>query len=278
MSIRRARYSGAIRYKLTLLALAVFPLWVCAQPPWEANPPLWEQAAVVRHLTVDKLGQVYVVTPKNQLLRYNAKGEPAGQFAQPTLGKLAYADVSDPLSILLWYPDFQTILLLDRTMGLLATLRLPGEVFPFPALVARGRDNRIWVFDTFRNRLLCTDAQGQLLAESQDLNLGAAAPRDPQLLAADDEGFFLSDTTQGLWRFDRLGQFQYFLPLTGVDMIQHFRDRQFLIRREGRFFWLSGFAPPALVDLPFPCTFLALQPKIAAVWYAGDNILRFFQQ
>ena len=237
---------------------------------------VWEKGIAAQSIALDKLGQVYVLAPGNRLLRFGSDGVSKGEFSLPGLGRLAGIDIGDPLSPLLWYPDFQAIVLLDRTMGYLSTLYLPDDVFVFPVLVVRGRDNRIWVFDKFQNRLICVDAQGRPQGQSQELNLGGQSPKDPHLLVADEDGFFLSDTLQGIWRFDRLGQFQFFLPVKKVEAILPMPGQQTTFQKEGDFFLIGGQGQLKPLSLPLQGSMLSMQSRMAVTW--GEGVLRYFRQ
>lgn len=237
---------------------------------------VWEKRISAEAIALDKLGQVYVLVPGNRLLRFGPDGVPKGEFVQPALGRLGGIDIGDPLSPLLWYPDFQAIVLLDRTMGFLSTLYLPDDRFVFPVLVVRGRDNRIWVFDKFHNRLICVDSQGRVQAQSQELNLGGQSPKDPQFLVADETGFYLTDSLQGIWQFDLLGQFQFFFPVKKVEAILQMPGQRVVFRKEGELFLLEG--PGGLIpfDFPFHGRMLALQPKTLVTW--DEGLLRYYRK
>lgn len=272
----RAQFSGIGRFRI-LWGLWLWPVLVPAQQTGlEGAALVWEKSIVAERIALDKLGQVYVLAPGNRLLRFGSDGLPKGEFMLPALGRLGGIDISDPLSPLLWYPDFQAIVLLDRTMGFLSTLYLPEEQFVFPLQVVRGRDNRIWVFDKFHNRLICVDAQGRVQGQSQELNLGGQSPKDPQLLVADEGGFFLADTLQGIWRFDLLGQFQFFLPIKKVEALLPLAGQQVVLQREGVFFLFMGQGEPLPVNFPFQGSMLVLQPKTAVTW--GEGVLRYYRQ
>ncbi len=270
------KFLGTIRFR-AVWAVWLWPVFVSGQSTgWEGAALVWEKQILADGIALDKLGQVYVLAPGNRLLRFGSDGAPKGEFAQPALGRLGGIDIGDPLSPLLWYPDFQALVLLDRTMGFLSTIYLPDEQFVFPVLVARGRDNRIWVFDKFHNRLICVDSQGRVQAQSQELNLGGQSPKDPQLLVADETGFYLSDSLQGIWHFDLLGQLQYFLPMKKVEALLQMAGQKVVFRQEGKLFQLSGQGGALPLDFPFHGQMLALQPQTVLTWHEG--LLRYYRK
>ena len=277
MNARKGKYLETESLKGLLVAVCFSPMVLLSQEPGLGSPvQVWEKRIAAQRIALDKLGQVYVLAPGNRLLRFGSNGVSTGEFSLPGLGRLAGIDVGDPLSPLLWYPDFQAVVLLDRTLGYLSTLYLPDDVFVFPVLVVRGRDNRIWVFDKFQNRLICIDTHGRPQGQSQELNLGGQSPKDPQVLVADEEGFFLSDSLQGIWRFDRLGQFQVFLPVKKVEAILPIPGRQTIFKKEGDFFLIGGQEQPKPLILPFQGSMLSMQSRITVTW--GEGVLRYFRQ
>lgn len=259
-----------------LILLLRFPPGITAQPLW-TGPPVWEYSMEVRGLQLDKLGQVYALSPKGELVKFSPAGEVLARFSMQALGLPAYADVSDPLQTLLWYPDFQTILLLDRTLNPYAQIRLPMEAFPDPVLAALGRENQIWVYDRFLSRLLKLNRQGQILSESQDLSLNGRAPANPIRLVAGPEGMYLADPDQGILCFDRLGQYQFALQLPGLDDLQLYLDSKLIVRQDNQYrIWQGMRQPPALLEVPDSCERLVLQLQNAVIYSAG--IIRFFRR
>ncbi|MBK7476758.1 MAG: hypothetical protein IPN74_20390 [Haliscomenobacter sp.] len=259
-----------------LILLFRFPLGLTAQPLW-TGAPVWEYPMEVRALQLDKLGQVYALSQEGELVKFSPEGEVLARFSMQSLGLPAYADVSDPLQALLWYPDFQTMLLLDRTLNPYSQIRLPMEAFPDPVLAALGRENQIWVYDRFLSRLLKLNRQGQVLSESQDLSLNGLAPYSPRHLVAGQEGVFLAAPETGILYFDRLGQFQFTIPIKDIDHLQLYLDSGLIFRKGNQFWLLSGpRQDPTPLEVPEPCQHLCLQFKTVAVY--SEGVIRFFRR
>ncbi|MBD0332705.1 MAG: hypothetical protein ICV66_08615, partial [Chitinophagaceae bacterium] len=59
------------------------------------------------NLGVDNLGNLYVVTPTDQLKKFNSNGDSISVYNDvKRFGKLHSLDVSNPLKIILFYKDF----------------------------------------------------------------------------------------------------------------------------------------------------------------------------
>src|ERR1044072_2751903 len=65
--------------------------------------------------TTDNLGNAYVIA-ENQLLQFDGNGKPKGNYSESNLGVLRSVDASDPLKILLYYPDFTQINILNSKL------------------------------------------------------------------------------------------------------------------------------------------------------------------
>src|SRR5687768_15474844 len=64
--------------------------------------------------TVDNLDNIYVLNTRNQLKKFNAKGDSVGVYNDvKKYGQATLIDVSNPLKILMYYRDFATVVMLD---------------------------------------------------------------------------------------------------------------------------------------------------------------------
>ena len=247
----------ALRFRLCLAGLIFAVLVPRAQSPWPGDT-LWQVEAPIAAATLDKIGQAYLVLTNGELRKYDDAGQLKAMFSRRELGHLAHVDVSDPLQPMLWYPDYQTLVFLDRALTPYHSIRLSAETFPQPAVVALGRDNFVWVYDRYLHTLFRIDPQGRRTGASQDLSLNHAPPRDPALLVAYADGVYLADPATGIWYFDRLGQYRFTAPILGVDFLQPLPGQALLLRQNGTFFIYSGNPLEAPVALTFPVTCITL--------------------
>lgn len=228
--------------------------------------------AQVQVLSTDKLKQIYYVSPRQVLYKCNEQGQVLFEFSNRYLGTLSKVDASDPFDILLFYPDYQTILFLDRTLNMTADIRLKAEQFPLPALVAVGRDRQVWIYDVALNTLNRMDRQGNIKSSSQDLSLQLGRRFIPNQLLCNERGVYLVDPEQGVLSFDLFAQFQSFLPLPGIEQVQSF-DQYILYRREGQYYLGETIGnAQALAGLPTNLLLFAGLPKWIIGW-DGKKIL-----
>src|SRR6185369_8144211 len=67
--------------------------------------------------TTDRLGNAYVIV-ENQLLQFDTIGKPKANYSNLNSGILFSVDASNPLKILLFYPDFARLELLNNKLAL----------------------------------------------------------------------------------------------------------------------------------------------------------------
>lgn len=230
--------------------------------------------AQVQVLSTDKLKQIYYVSPRQVLYKCNEKGQVLFEFSNRYLGTLSKVDVSDPFDILLFYPDYQTILFLDRTLNMTADIRLKAEQFPLPTLVALGRDRQVWIYDAALNTLNRMDRQGTIKSSSQDLSLLLGRRFIPNQLLCNERGVYLIDPEQGVLTFDLFAQFQGFTPLAGIEQLQTF-DQFLLYRRTGQYYLGESIGnAQVLTGIPPNLQLFAGLPHWIVGW-EGNKIILF---
>ena len=171
---------------------------------------------------VDHLGQIYALLNGNELVKYDMQGNELFKFNNNTQGELTTLDVTNPLTILLYFGDFQTILLLDRTLNEQFRYDLLSLNIPFVSAVGLSNDNQIWLFDETNFRLKKINNQGRLLAESADLNLVLGQYIQPKQIQAIGNWVFLNDPKLGIFIFDQFGQYHKTIQDSGLIDIQVF--------------------------------------------------------
>jgi len=222
--------------------------------------------ADLQGFATDKLKQIYVISPNQVLRKCNEEGKVLFEFSNRYLGTLGKVDASDPFDVLLFYPDYQTLLFLDRTMNVTADVRLKNEEFPFPSLVAMGRDRQIWIYDAALNTLNRIDRQGSIKTSSQDLSLLMGRRFIPNQLVANERAVYLVDPDQGVLCFDVFGQFQAFMPLPGLEQLQAF-DQYLFYRWQGQYYVAEQVGNPTLLEgLPLNLHFFGGMPNWIVAW------------
>ena len=259
----------------TWVGLMLLVFATILQPAWGQDTLRIVQSfdAEVQSFTSDKLKQIYLITPNQVLRKCTESGKVLFEFSNRYLGRLSKVDASDPFDLLLFYPDYQTILFLDRTLNLTADVRLKTEEFPLPSLVAVGRDRQIWIYDGALNTINQIDRQGTIKHTSQDLSLLLGRRFVPNQMVTKETGIYLIDPDQGVLVFDFFGQFKNFIPIQGIEQLQNF-DQYLLYRQQGEYYVSTqiGLDPSVLKGLPPKVQLIAGLPNWVLIWN-GEKVL-----
>lgn len=182
---------------------------------------------------VDKLQQVYLLTPNDELIKVTAEGKELFRYSNNRLGQLKTIDSTDPFNLLLFFPDFQTAVLLDRTLSATAELGFIELNLPSVVAVATSADNAIWAYDNALHQLLKINAQGEILLQSNNLNQELAITPAPTFMVANPDFVFMNDPNQGILVFDQFGQYQKTIDVKGIEAFQLLQNRILFREKDG---------------------------------------------
>jgi hypothetical protein len=102
----------------------------------------------------DHIDNVYVYSNQT-LLKYNQKGILENQTSFNVYGVLTSIDVSDPMGILLFFNDFNTVLVADNKLNIIGQpIDLYKSGYSSVDAVCKSKQFGFWIFDGFRKKLI----------------------------------------------------------------------------------------------------------------------------
>ena len=173
-----------------------------------------------RFLTTDNLGNAYLIREDNSLIRYNEQGDSTGFYSSVKLGKLSWVDVTNPLMILLLYPQLSSIVLLDNMLSPKSTLDLKPLGLHQITAAGLSADGGIWIYDENNGKLLKINEQLERVTESNDLRQEIGFLPEVHSLVEYERKVYLCDPVNGLFIFDRNGVFLNKIELYGISRLQ----------------------------------------------------------
>jgi hypothetical protein len=173
-------------------------------------------------ITSDDLGNIYAVHWNNTLARYNSKGDSTGFYRSSLNGNIGSIDVTNPLRILLYYPSFNRVALLDRQLALKGEIDLRKLSIFSATAVATASDGNLWVYDPISARLLKLDETGTEISAGIDLRQQLSFVPKAGFLIERDRRVYLCDTSQGILVFDQFATYITTLPFKGIKKLQAF--------------------------------------------------------
>lgn len=188
---------------------------------------------IARFITTDNLGNTYAVNEDNTVVRFNENGDSTGFYGSTLNGAIGSIDATNPQKLLLYYPTFSKVVLLDRQLSLQTELDLRKQNIFTPTAVATASDGRLWVYDPVNARLLKLDENVQPIVQGTDLRQQLSFVPKATFLLERDRRLYLCDTAQGILVFDQFGTFINTLPFKGIAKIQAF-DQQLVFLKNGQ--------------------------------------------
>ena len=129
---------------------------------------------------LDPMGRAYFLLNDGQLITTNPLGQNNFIFYDSSLGIPEVIDVSNPFAILLYYADYATVVVLDRTLNEVSRLDFFNlEGIDQPVTLARATDNGIWLFDSWDYRLKLLNQRSTISQQSNDLRLSLKVAEPP---------------------------------------------------------------------------------------------------
>jgi len=177
-------------------------------------------ATDAHYFSTDKLQNLYLVSPKNEVVKYDKTGREIFRYNNNRLGDLMLIDANNPFKIGLFYPELGNFIFLDRTMTDVGSFRFYDYNFIQIDAVALAADNNIWLYDKLDFQLKKINQAGKIVFESGDLSLTINRPLSPNFMVEREQQIYLNDPTVGILVFDVFGQFEKILEFKGLTKFQ----------------------------------------------------------
>jgi hypothetical protein len=168
--------------------------------------PLLRIPQKARYAAVDGLSNLYLISDKNRVEKYDSTGRLQGFYVNNRLGPATSIDLQNPLKIMLWYADQQQIVFLDRTLSEMGVINLQNSGFQQVSAAAASSDGNIWLYDAVDFRLYKLSPDGKRLFESQATNLFDLPPRQATQLMENNGSVWLAEHDHAVWEFDLFAQ------------------------------------------------------------------------
>lgn len=158
---------------------------------------------------VDELGSIYVLSSTGQIKKYNPNLDSLAVFNDvKRYGQLYSILTENPLRTILFFKNFNTVLLLDRMMQMVQKIDFRKlSLFQVNA-IAPSYDNRLWIFDQQNGKIKKINFDGSLVFESTDLRLVFTGELHPFKMIEHQGSLYLLDSINGVYQFDYYGGFK----------------------------------------------------------------------
>ena len=180
-------------------------------------------------LGYDSLGAFYSIT--NNVLT-KQMGEQKWQYKNPQLGKIAKVDLQNPLKIVLFYQDFNTVLLLDNQLNETTNINLNDSNNPIvPIGVGLAAGNRLWIYNNLTLKVGLYDYSKRELKP-----LTVPFTNNVTSYSSDFNFFQWVDEQGNAYRCDVYGKIKTLGVVPNNDEIQYISDSMLVYRKANNLF------------------------------------------
>ncbi|MFA9215310.1 MAG: hypothetical protein ACEQSR_15960 [Candidatus Methylacidiphilales bacterium] len=132
---------------LFALSFILFSTYSNAQTLLDSSKLVSEFTVNAKFVQADELGNLYIVTPSNQLYKYNTLGKVLATLNFNYNGNISSVDATNPMEIYVFYKELNRVLFLDNNLAYRGELDLTKQNITQASAIARSYDNGIWIFD-----------------------------------------------------------------------------------------------------------------------------------
>jgi hypothetical protein len=175
-------------------------------------------------IAIDNFGSFYTAAD-NQLAKFSADGTYLYPYEEFKYGKIGMVDVTNPMKILVFCPDFMTVITLDKYLSPLTTYNFFELGYQNISAVAMSNDGLLWFYDNTDFKLKKIDETGAIKLQSQPLNTAMDAVPNPDFMLEKDNVVYLNDPAIGIMVFDIFGNYNKTVPIKGLKKFQVFQDQ-----------------------------------------------------
>jgi hypothetical protein len=218
--------------------------------------------------TADHLGNTYLLHGF-ELEKYDSTGHFVSRYSTNRLGSPTYVDVFNPLKVMIWYGDFQTIVFLDRNLTELGKVNMAQAGFPALRGLSVSADGNLWAYDELTAQLIKLNHSGIKLLESQPLNLDFARSLRPTCIRDNaGQGPWMSEPGLGVAIFDPYLRASSVIPVKDLLSFIIHEDMACLLTTDGiQMEPVRGYASRSI---SFPTD---IKAKARQMWLATRNLL-----
>lgn len=175
-------------------------------------------------IAIDNFSQFYTADD-NRLFKFSSDGTYLYPYEEFNYGKIGMVDVSNPMKILVFCPDFMTVITLDKYLAPLTTYNFFDLGYQNISAVAISSDGLLWFYDNTDFKLKKIDESGTIVKQSQPLNTVLNVLPNPDFMTEKDNVVYLNDPEIGIMVFDVFGNYIKTVPIKGLKKFQIFQDQ-----------------------------------------------------
>ncbi len=182
-------------------------------------------ATSVSDIAVDKLGNYYYTDHSINLHKIDNYAKRTFNYSSQRNGKINSIDVKNPLQVLVFYSDFQTLKFLDGNLSEINTYSIRDNYQEgIIRLVCASNNNGFWMYDESNRKLIKVGDNFRAGFTSGDLFQVLGSKIIPNRMSEYGDELFINDPSKGIYVFDLFGGYKRRLPIKDVQWFGFEKD------------------------------------------------------
>lgn len=170
---------------------------------------------------IDELNQIYLLEASGRLIQYNEKGDSMSVYNDiKRFGVPNRIDVANPLRPLLFFPTYETMVVLDRLLTYRGSVNFRKLQQVKVSVAINAYDGNFWIYDEQEFKIKKINSEGIVQTESADLRLQLQEAPHPTYMFESDQRLVMYDVEKGFYLFDFYGGFIKQWPYKYWAMVQ----------------------------------------------------------
>jgi hypothetical protein len=183
--------------RIFLLAVVlVFSTISKAQIPAKSN---------IHWFDFDDQGSCFIITEDQELIKYDSNGTWVANYRDRVLGRISKVDISNPLQLLVFYPETATIVKLDNNLYPVSTYSIPILLELQNPLLCRSFDNLLWYYNDREKKVVKTSIENIPSVDGQWLGNRLPSEFKPVDMEEINKELYLLDSNGTVLSIDLFG-------------------------------------------------------------------------
>jgi hypothetical protein len=172
----------------------------------------------------DVLGSYYYI--KNNVF-YKIKGRDSLEYKNISLGKITKVDLQNPLKIVLFYENFNTVILLDNQLNETQKINFSENTTPIvTTAIGIASQNQLWVYNSLNQQIGLYD-----YLKNDYRTISTSFPESIKYYQSDFNYFYWIDEKNNWYTCDIFGKTTSKGKISDFDSIEIINDNQFIISK-----------------------------------------------
>lgn len=228
------------------------------------------------YFVCDNFGNIYTIN-EEKVTKYDSTGKITSLYDSKSHGRIGAIDITNPLKIMLFYPESQQIQFIDRNLAPInESIDLSSYFSDSFTLGSTSYSNGLWLFSLQSSTLYHTNHQIRIVSKIENLNQELPQNFTPNQLLELDNNVYLGDPHHGIIVLDRWGAILKKVLINYVNTFNVVDQTLFFHRMDTLFSYTpTNFEEKSLFTAPFTIKNAVVTKTQLYLQSESDTIYRY---